>query len=356
MTVHCATKREAQRVLREKLSEIDQGKTINPSRVTVGQYLSDWLSSSQMEPRNREAVSSWVNHQLIPSIGHIKLQSLTVEHIEAMYAEKRISGRIDGKGGLAKQSLVQLNTVLRRALEKAEERGIITLNPCKKLKENRPKRDRTRTIHVLDPKEVRRFLLASEGSQIFALVAAALGTGLRLGELLGLQWREVDLAAARLRVRRRANNRAQLLEGAKSKRSLRTVSLPPSTVEVFRRHKLFIAEEKKRLGKAWTDLDLVFPNSTGGVQGLSTHSWHLEKICKATGLKVTMHGLRHTHASLLIHQGVHPKVISERLGHSSIAITMDTYGHLFPDSGEAAEQIEIILRDQNVTKTDENPL
>lgn len=227
MTIHCSTKREAQKVLREKLLEIDQGKSVNPARITVGEYLSDWLKATQMEPRNREAVSSWVNHQLIPSIGQIKLQSLTVQHIEAMYAEKRVTGRIDGKGGLSRQSLVQLNTVLWRALEKAEDRGLIARNPCKQLKENKPKRERTRTIHVLNPDECKVFLQKSNGSKVFALVATALGTGLRLGELLGLQWKEVDLIAARLRVRRRADNRAQLLEGAKSKRSLRTVSLPP---------------------------------------------------------------------------------------------------------------------------------
>ncbi len=173
---------------------------------------------------------------------------------------------------------------------------------------------------------------------------------MRLGELLGLQWKEVDLDTARLRVRRRANNRGKLLEGAKSKRSLRTVSLPPIAVEALKAHKSFLAEEKKRWDGVWTDMDLVFPAATGLVQQLSSHTWRLTKLCQSFGIKVTMHGLRHTHASLLIHRGVHPKVISERLGHSSIAITMDTYGHLFPDMGEAAEQIELVLRDQKVTK------
>ena len=206
-------------------------------------------------------------------------------------------------------------------------------------------RGRQQEVRFLTPDEKARFLTEAKKSHYYPMILVALGTGMRLSEMRALQWQDVDFDAALIQVRRSADRHNVIVDRVKSDKSRRTIALPPVLVEVLRSHHKYLLEEKLRLRPIWQDLGLVFPRQDGGVLGISMINPPLQTISKRAGVDINFHGFRHTHASDLIAANVHPKVISERLGHASISITLDKYGHLFPGSqDEAAAKIDAALR------------
>jgi integrase len=192
----------------------------------------------------------------------------------------------------------------------------------------------------LSPAQTRTFLEAAQGDRFESLYVLALTTGMRLGELLGLRWQDVDLAAHMLQVRHtllRLRDGLQLTE-PKTARSRRRVALGASAVDSLRLHRSRQAAARLRLGQVWEDNDLVFANEIGKpVEAgnlLRRSFWPL--LAKAELPRIRFHDLRHTAATLLLQQGVHPKVVSELLGHSSIGLTLDTYSHVLPDMQQQA--------------------
>ena len=328
-------KKTAQVRLREVLGQIDQGRSVDPGKMTVGQYLDDWLDGLTLASSSIERYESQVRVHIKPALGHIRLAHLTALHLEGFYKEKRQT--------LSSASVRALHAIVGKALGRAAKLGLVVRNPAQDI-ETAP-RGRQQEVRFLTPDEKARFLSEAKKSHYYPMILVALGTGMRLSEMRALQWQDVDLDAGMIQVRRSADRHNQIVDRVKSDKSRRSIALPPVLVEVLRSHHKYLLEEKLRLRPIWQDLGLVFPRQDGGVLGISMINPPLQTISKRAGVDIHFHGFRHTHASDLIAAGVHPKVISERLGHASISITLDKYGHLFPGSqDEAAAKIDAALR------------
>ncbi len=213
--------------------------------------------------------------------------------------------------------------------------------PCPRLKE----------ISVFTVEEAQRFLEAAKGDRLHALYVLALMTGMRQGELLGLRWQDIDLSAGSLSVRRTLVRTSQGWSWAdpKTAKGRRTIALPDLAVEALRQHRVRQLEERLRAGALWADIDLVFPNQTGKPlerQNVVKRSFR-PLLIRAGMPSSRFHDLRHSAATLLLSLGEHPKVVQERLGHSTIGVTMDTYSHVLPDmQRKAAAKLDALFSEE----------
>lgn len=203
-------------------------------------------------------------------------------------------------------------------------------------------------MRVWNEEEARRFLEAAKGSRYYALFYLALATGMRSGELLALTWNDVDLAAGMVAVRRTlagVSDGAPVWQDPKTPAARRRIPIDPAAVEVLRQHRRRQAEERLKAGPAWQDHGLVFCTRSGRPVIYTNLYYLMRGIAKRAGVPpIRFHDLRHTHATILLRQGVHPKVVAERLGHSRVAVTLDTYSHVLPDTqAEAARVIGQVL-------------
>jgi integrase len=208
----------------------------------------------------------------------------------------------------------------------------------------------TRTeMHVLSPEEARQLLNAARGDRLEALYFLALATGMRQGEILGLHWKDVDLDGGAVHVRFTMHHMAGgfIFTEPKSSRSRRRIELANAATAALRRHRVAQAEERLKAGVGWNDQDLVFTSLSGApIDGSNLLRKRFHPLLVKAGLqKIRFHDLRHTAATLLMGQGIHPKIVSEMLGHSNIAITMDLYSHVTPTmQKEAARALDVLLR------------
>lgn len=347
-TVH-GGKRKAEAELRRLLSELDNGTYVEPSAQSIGAYLTDWLTVIQprLSPKTFARYDEIVRLHLIPAFGSIELQKLNGIHLETYYANARVSGRADGKGGLSEQTLLHHHRVLSKAMKRAVRLKLRAGNPCADIEAPKPIR---KEVAVLNERQTMALLQAAAGSRLYAPVLVAVTTGLRLGELLALRWEDIDPDGAELSVYRTLQRVKKLglivKELPKTRTSRRKVALPPVTVNVLRTH---LAEQKKerlRLGPLWEDSGLVFPAEDGSPWGPDSLSHQFSRLAHGAGFDLTFHGLRHTHATHLLRAGVSAKVASSRLGHSGIGITLDLYSHVLKDAQEeAASRIDAVFRD-----------
>lgn len=249
------------------------------------------------------------------------------------------SGRRDGKGGLSAQTVRHHHRVLYQALKHAVKHGVLIRNVVEAVDPPRPD---GKEMATLEPDDVHSLLDAAHETPYYTLFYTAIYTGLRRSELLGLRWRDIDLDLATLSVVQTLHHvpgKGYVFREPKTKHSRRLVDLSPSLALLLREHRANQELERKLLGCLPKPNDLVFsyPDGTPLPPNSITKAFH--KLAQSLGLSnIRLHDLRHTHATLMLRQGVHPKVVSERLGHSSVAITLDTYSHVLPGIQAAAAQ------------------
>jgi integrase len=341
------TKREAERELRAILTAVDGFTYADSTKLRVGDWLHQWLDEAQhaVARKTLERYREIVERHLIPALGSIPLGKLQPIHIQAYYAAALASGRRDGTGGLSARTVNHHDRVLNVALKRARSLRLIGTNPVEDV--SRPKVEH-REIQVLEPADSTALLSAARDTRIFPIIFVALGTGLRRGEVLGLRWLDVDLERRTLTVAQSLEQTRKGLrfKAPKTKRSRRTIALSPSLVEVLQTHRAKQAAERLALGMGRVPNGLVFTRIDGEPIWPDSVTKEFGRIVKRSNVRpITFHGLRHTHATDLLRAGVHPKIASERLGHASIAITMDTYSHAIPGLQEdAALRIDAALR------------
>ncbi|MEW6047865.1 MAG: tyrosine-type recombinase/integrase [Bacillota bacterium] len=341
-------KREAEQELARLLVEYEQGTQVQPSRMTVAEYLRRWLQdycSVNLRPRTYQGYRMYVERHLIPNLGQIELGKLLPMHLQSFYSKALREGRLDGKGGLSPRSVQLIHRILHEALDHAVKWQLVPRNVADAVEAPRPRRPE---MKALDPAGVRALLKAAEGHPDEVLIHLAIFTGLRRGELLALRWEDVDLERRVLHVRQ-ALTKLQgkiVFQEPKSHKSRRTVALAPGTVALLRAHKRRQAENRLRLGAEYHDRGLVFCRENGEPLDPSTITHRFAALAKRAGFPgLRFHDLRHTHATLLLAQGVHPKVVQERLGHEDISTTLNTYSHVLPGLQEqAAARLEDLLR------------
>jgi integrase len=335
------TRREAQDKLRGALRDIDAGLNLSADRQTVAQYLDKWLSASakpSVKVRTYEGYESIVRVRVAPRIGRKQLAKLTPLDLQSLYSEL-------ADAGLSARSIGHTHRVLHRALDQAVKWNILARNPCHGTTAPRPQRAE---MKVLTPEQVRAFLAATVDHPAHALYTLAVTSGMRVGELLGLQWGDVDLDAGHLTIRRalqQQNSAGLVFVTPKTTKSRRRILLSQRAIDALRAHRDRQTFHRKQVGTEWRDLDLVFPGPFGGPTDPSWSRQVFYAALEAAGMpRVRFHDLRHTAATLALMQGVHPKVVSDMLGHSSVGLTLDTYSHLLPAMHQqAAAAMDAIL-------------
>lgn len=332
-------RKDAERVLARLVNEINTGEYVEPAKIRLSEYLERWLrdyAKPRVSAKTYERYSDIVNRNIVPALGNYSLAKLRPLHIQAFYAEALSSGRKDGKGGLSAQTVVHFHRLLHKALDQAVRWQMLARNPAASVEPPRPERKQMR---ALDEGETATLLKLVEGTRLYIPVLVAVTGGLRRGEILALRWRDLDLETGRAVI---ARSLEQTREGLriklpKTERGRRTVVLPKYTCEALRTHRVAQAKQKLALGPAYEDEDLICPREDGS-------RWPPDVLSTAFAAMVRnsnqshfrFHDLRHTHATQLLKQGVHPKIVSERLGHSNIGITLDTYSHVLPGMQEDA--------------------
>jgi len=334
------SKKDAERELREKLRVLEAGAYVKPQKISLGGYLEQWVQNYVMvhtSPRTCEGYQAIVRRYLVPALGGIPLCQLQPQHLQNYYANALSHGRLDGKGGLSARTVLHQHRVLSQALSHAVKQGLLVRNVAGAVVAPRPGRTQMATLSFAD---VPRFLDAAQKTPYYVLFYTALYTGMRRGELLGLRWCDIDLGKASISVVQtlyRLSTGEFVIKEPKSPHSRRLVALSPSVTELLRRHHTEQETQKILLGKTFANQDLVFAHLDGSPLDPSTVTHAFGKLIKKTGLPhIRFHDLRHTHATLMLKGGVHPKIVSERLGHANIGITLDTYSHVVPGLQEAA--------------------
>mgnify|MGYP000382577321 CR=1 FL=1 len=334
------TKRDAEKVLAELLHQVDTGGFVKPGRLTVATFLERWLLDyvwPLLSPKTAEGYQDIVRRHLIPKLGQIPLTELKPKHIQEFYAKALSSGRLDGKGGLSPNSVLRYHQCLHSALGSADKWGLVARNVADAVDPPRANKHRLNTV---DEDGIKSILQAAQSTPYYALFYCALFTGMRRSELLAIRWCDVDLLMGQISVTRSLHylrNRTVIFRAPKSVKGRRMVALSPSTCIVLRERRGTQEALYTMMGKRLEDSDLVFSQPDGRplLPDSVTHAW--VKLVRKVGFDgVRLHDARHTHASLLLKQGIHPKVVQERLGHASIAITLDTYSHVYPGLQEAA--------------------
>ena len=337
---YARTRAEAAAKLTLLLKAASDGLPMPPERQTVGAYLEEWLETTAkpwLRPASYVSYAGIVRGHLVPELGKVPLSRLTPQQVQAMMNRKL-------EAGLSARRVDYLRGVLRRALNDALRWGLVARNVATLV---RPPKWVRFEIRPLDPAQARAFLEAVRGDRLEALYSVALAIGLRQGEALGLRWEDVELEAGVIHVRKalqRIDGRWQLVD-PKSSRSRRTVHLPVVVADSLRAHRAAQREERLLAGAEWEDWKLVFTTPLGRPLDASnvTHAFQ-RHVAKAGLPRQRFHDLRHACASLLLAQGVNPRVVMDVLGHSQITLTLDTYSHVIPMlQADAAARMNALL-------------
>jgi integrase len=356
-TVYGETREAVQDELRKLLNaRADHLPIPTDERATLAQYLRHWhafVVTPRVRPTTRRNYGIYVEQHLVPTLGHLRLTALAVEHLEQWMRAQRSTG-------VSVAVIRHARAVLRIALNDAIKRGRLARNVAVLVDPpTRQKSDRARTITFLDEEQARTLVAAARGQRLEALVLAGLGLGLRMGEACGLKWEDLDVDARTLRIERalqahedldadpttgRPRQRLELVD-VKSEASVRTIPLPDALVEAFVRHRARQKRERLKAAPVWTDSGLIFTTRTGGPLHPRNVLRDFQRLLERARLpRATFHDLRHSAATLLLAQGVHERVIMQTLGHSDIRLTLGRYSHVLKRvQREAADTMNSLL-------------
>src|SRR5918999_6091940 len=326
-------KTEAQRALRQAMADADRGLIFDADNLKVEEYLDRWLSDSvrdTVKATTFERYEQITRLHLKPALGRVKLKALTPAHVRGLYREKL-------EAGSSARTVRYIHATLHKALKQAIADGLIPRNATEAVK---PPQVRKEEIRPLTAEQVKILFEAVRDDRLESLYILAVHTGLRQGELLGLKWGDVDLEAGTLQVRRTLTTAkgGPVLRAPKTKASRRTVKLSPTALKALRSHLERQLREIDQAGDLWRENGLIFASESGEPldrRYITTHRF--KPLLKRAELPhIRFHDLRHTCATLLLTKNVNPKVVSEMLGHATIAITLDTYSHVLPTMQESA--------------------
>ena len=321
------TKKDAQAYLNKVLYERDRGVWVEPSTMLVGDYLDRWVAEVDTSRSKTREYNNWVIGKYIkPAIGGIQLGRLSAFDIQGLY--NSLTNR-----GLAAASVRRFHNLLSSALRTAQRMGFAAKNPAadvilptvKKIK-----------MKVLDAEQARRFLTAARQDRYAVLWALALETGMRPEEYLGLTWSDLDLREGVIMLQRVLHwlkDGSWRFEPPKTDSGCRRIRLSASLITLLVSHRQAQNAERQAMGADWLDFDFVFPAVNGApFRRENLTKRHFKPLLHAAGLPdIRLYDLRHTSATLLLLEGVHVKIVSERLGHADVTLTLNTYSHVLPD-------------------------
>ena len=338
--IYAKTRGEVAEKMKALLRAQQKGVPLAVGRLSVGAYLERWLAGAESSVRGSTFTryAQLVHVHLIPRLGKISLAKLAPADLSAAYASMLADG-------LAPRTAGHAHRVLGRALREAEVAGLIGRNVARLVK---PPRVPSAEMRTFTAEQARSLVQASTDGRLGALYAVALATGARQGELLALRWADVDFENGSIRIRRtlvRTGGHHEVGE-PKTASSRRAIPIGGTTIDALRAHRRAQAQERIRMGTAWEDGDLVFPSAVGTpLDGGNLLKNSYYPLLARIGLpRLPFHNLRHTAATLLLAAGTHPKIVAERLGHSTPTVTLNVYSHVTPTmQREAAATLDRVL-------------
>lgn len=336
--VYGRTREEAHRAVTKLVRQSHQGLPVAATSQSVEQYLTYWINEvarHRVRPLTFRTYEMFVREHLIPGLGKKRLHRLTARDIRLFLNSKReVSSRSPGNEAkpLAPRTVFHLHAVLRNALEHAVREDLLPRNVARQVQVSP---GRGPEVSPLSVDEAHRLLAAATSDRLYALYAVSLSLGLRRGEALGLPWSNVDLDGQILRIRQTLQRFDGQLHFAppKTRRSERSIPLPDELKKVLLDHRARQEVERAAAGPQWKESGLVFTTMIGTPIEPNEFSRYFRVLAAKAGLSnVRLHDLRHTCASMLLAQGVPPRVVMEILGHSSLDVTMNIYGHVMLDA------------------------
>ncbi len=334
------SRKECEEALSRVLSSVAERTYVCPSHLTVRQYLlSEWLPAIRGTVRE----TTWASYamhcesHIIPTFGYLQLSRLTPQTINAFYAKLLKEGRVNGAGSLSPATVRRVHATLHRALKDAVRWQCLPFNPADAA--DPPKgQTRQRDLPAWSAEQLSGFLHSVRDDRLFALWRFLAMTGCRRGEALGLSWDDLDLEQGTITIRRALVflDGKTIISEPKTLRGRRCIALDPLTLEALRSHAARQADERS-VCNAWSETDFVFTTVDG--QPLDPHWVSKEfqrRLHKAALPRIPLHGLRHTYATLALSSGVNPRIVSGRLGHSTVALTLDVYSHVLPQQDQEA--------------------
>ena len=326
--VYAKTRREVVSKLKEVQRKIDQGTLITAKQETVEAYLSYWLDIHKAQIRENTIISYKRCIKLACAhIGHIKLQKLAGDHLQKMYTQLQEDH--------ATGTIRLTHTVLSTAFKEAVQWKRLSHNPCN---DARPPHVEKEEMHALTPLQAQQLLVTAKGHPLECFLILALATAMRKGELQGLHWSDIDMEAKTLTVQRTASylpdedgKYGYVETSPKTKTSRRTITLAQFALDALKAHRTRQLAQRLQAGPAWQEMNLVFCTHIGKHYNGYTLRDQFNQLLKEAGLPhIRIHDLRHSAVTFLLKMKVPVKVVQEILGHSSIVITMDIYGHVLP--------------------------
>jgi integrase len=341
-------KREAQNRLARLMVDIEHGSYVKQTKkLTAGSWLLQWYESyvvGNLSLKTGESYQHELLNYIVPYLGGIRLTELRPHHIQGYVSDALSKGRKSRPGGLSHRTVQYHYRILSKAFDDAIKMGLLNVNPCKGVTPPRPERH---DIPAVGPDELARLINAMKQSSYFMYFYTLLLTGLRRSELLALKWRAIDLELASMYISHslhRMGDGRVIIKDTKTSRSRRVVDLSLSIVTLLREYKEEQEVHCLMIGKPLAEDDFVFSNADGSPLNPNTVTHTFAKVAKRAGMELRLHDLRHIHATMLLKAGVHPRIVQERLGHSSIATTLDIYSHTVPGLQKAAaERIDALL-------------
>lgn len=339
------TKKEAEKALSDIIAKLTQGDFAEPSKQILTEYMQYWLevyAKPNVSPKTYKRYADIIRLYISPTIGQLRLDKLRPLHIQDLY-NKAIKDKTDGGFGLSPASALYIHRVLHQALKHAVKWQMLIRNPADAVE---PPKTTKPQMHVLTEKDIEAVLNELVNDAIFMPTYLAIMTGMRRGEICGLKWSDIDFDKGVMYIQRSLQRINGILQEKQTKtsQSSRSVALSTETINLLKKHKAKQAQEKLMMGQLYQDNNYVCAWPDGRPMDPDYLTHRFAKVVSKLGLQARFHDLRHTHATLLLKEGIHPKIVSERLGHSEIRITLDTYSHVLPQmQREAAEKLDKII-------------
>ncbi|MBI0578613.1 site-specific integrase [Neobacillus cucumis] len=358
-TIKAKSEREAQKELAKFVTEIEKGSYVVPSKLTFGEFSDKWIEmhgTQNLAPKTLDLYIGLLNDRIIPALGHLKLEQIKPMHLVEFYKNLKETGiRLDGKPGpLSDQYIVHHHRLIRTMLQYAVKWQFLSSNPASQVD---PPKVRKKQTNVYDEKQVQALLEAVENEDLKykVLIHLAVSTGMRQGELLGLEWKHIDLENFIIHVCQSSQyipGKGVFTKSPKNETSVRSITVPVSIIALLKQYRVKQKKERLRIGDKWHESDRLFTTWDGKAMHPTTvSSWFPEFLRKYELPRIRFHALRHTAATLLINQNVHMKTISARLGHSNIQTTMDIYGHSLKSADQdAADKLDFLFKSETKRK------
>lgn len=340
------TKRQAETECARLIAELAGGNYVEPAKTTLREYFVQWLKHEKgnVSPKTLQRYEELLLKNVAPIIGGVTLNKLSAASIDLAWGKLLESGRRDGKGGLSPRTVHHCRRVMLTAMDQAVKWDLLKRNPVAL---TRPPKVERKQMEAYSAPQTAVLLDELRASRVFIPVLLAALCGMRRGEIIALRWKDIDLAGAIIAVTRSAEQVGTEVRYKETKSGkARTVALSSTVLEELRRHRLGQAEEQLKLGIRPSEESFVVAQIDGApLKPVSlTHEW-TRLLAKTDLPRIRFHDLRHSHATQLLAAGVHPKIASERLGHSTVGITLDLYSHVMPGmQANAAEQVDAAIK------------